>query len=72
MKHGAQKKIAEKAGISPAFLSELISTKKRPSWHTAKKLSIVTHVDPVIWLEGSAKDIKEALSDNGEGYKKTG
>ena len=63
MKRGTQKRIAEKANISKGFLSELIATKKRPSWHTAKKLGSITKIDPVLWLEGSSEDIKTALFD---------
>ncbi|MCF8025828.1 MAG: helix-turn-helix domain-containing protein [Desulfobacteraceae bacterium] len=65
MRHGLQKEIAEKAEISTGYLSELISVKKRPSWHTAKKLSQATNTDPVLWLEGKSEDIKEALSNIG-------
>lgn len=72
MRHGNQKKIALKTNISEGFLSELISAKKRPSWHTAKKLAKATNTNPVLWLEGSPEDIKLALSGNGDGLQQTG
>lgn len=65
MKHGMQKKIAKRSSISPAFLSEIINNKKRPSWATAKRLAEVTSTNPELWLEGDTISIRNALS----GYK---
>lgn len=44
----------------------MIAVKKRPSWHTAKKLSLATNTDPVLWLEGDSEDIKKSLSKNAD------
>lgn len=66
MKHGDQTKIAKKAGITSAYLSEIIHNKKRPSWPTSKRLAEVTCTDPVLWLEGTTDEIRAALSGDCE------
>ncbi len=58
--------IAQKAKISCAFLSELKNGKKRPSWHTAKRLASVTNTLPILWLEGSSEEIKQVLGQLGK------
>jgi|GEM_PF-2794668 len=56
-----KKAIAEKAGISAAFLTELTSGKKRPSWPTAKNLAAATGTSPVLWMDGGPGDIQNAI-----------
>jgi transcriptional regulator with XRE-family HTH domain len=57
-----QNYIALKAGISPPYVSLIINGKKRPTWSTAKKLSIaVPGTNPELWLEGSPDEIRAAL-----------
>lgn len=63
MKHGIQKIIAKQSSISPAFLSEIINNKKRPSWVTAKRLAKATSTTPELWLDGDTESIREALSE---------
>ena len=70
MKHGIQKKIAKKSSISPAFLSEIINNKKRPSWTTAKRLAEVTSTPPELWLDGDTASIRAALSKSKINHKK--
>lgn len=62
MKHGIQKKIAERADVSPAFLSLVLAEKRRPSWKIAKRLAEVTGTDPVLWLEGSSQQIRKKIN----------
>lgn len=63
MKHGSQKQIAKKAGVSDAFISNFFKGKKTPSWKTAKKLAATTGTDPVLWVEGRVHELKEVLSN---------
>lgn len=59
-----QSEIAKKAKISPAMLSMILSGKKRPSWVTAKKLATATGTDPVLWIDGSSNQIREAVVEH--------
>ncbi|MCP3941675.1 MAG: helix-turn-helix transcriptional regulator [Desulfobacteraceae bacterium] len=61
MKTLKQYQIAKNAGITGGFLSEILAKKKNPSYKTAKKLAAVTNTDPILWLEGSSKEIRAAL-----------
>jgi len=56
-----QKDIANETGMSRSYICELVSTKKRPSYKTAKKLFRKTGVLPLVWLEGSSEEIRSAL-----------
>ena len=51
MKKTRQTHIAKMAGISDAFLSEILAGQKSPSWETAKKLFKVTGIRPEFWME---------------------
>lgn len=64
MKHGTQKIIADKSGISSAMISMILNAKKRPSWTTAKKLASATGISAVVWIEGSPEEIRAAISDS--------
>ena len=64
MKHGMQIKIAKRADISAGYLSDIINTKRRPSWSTAKRLAEVTGTWPTLWLEADTRSIRAALSKN--------
>ena len=57
-----QFEIARKAGISPSFLSEVISNKKRPSWYIAKKLEKVTGIAVGLWMEGATEKLRKQLA----------
>ncbi len=59
-------KIAKQIGISQGFLSNILCGRRKPHWKTAKKLGAVTNTSPIIWLEGSPQEIKQALSKNQE------
>jgi len=54
-------KIAKQSGISQGFLSNIIRGERRPHYKTAKKIAAATDTDPVLWLEGSPEQIKNAL-----------
>ena len=62
MKHGIQKAIADKIGVSPAFINGILHGRKRPSWKTANKLAEATGTNPVLWMDGSPCDIRSAVS----------
>ncbi len=61
-----QTTIAKKTGLSESFISRLLSEKNnsRPSFKSAKKLAIVTNTNPILWLEGDKKEIKQAIFTN--------
>jgi transcriptional regulator with XRE-family HTH domain len=54
--------IAVKAGISKAMVCQIFLGKKRAGWRSAKRLAEATQTDPVIWLEGSPEEIKNAIT----------
>jgi len=62
MKRISQNEIANSVGVSDAFISMLISGKKRPSWKKAKMLAAFTGTKPELWLDGSPEEIKAALA----------
>ena len=53
------------ADISEAYLSQILNSKRRPSWSIAKKLSMVTNTKPDLWMDGAVEEIKNHLK-----YKK--
>jgi transcriptional regulator with XRE-family HTH domain len=61
MKRGNQTKLASKANVSMAFISQILSGKRRPSWRTAKILAAATRTKPDLWLEASPEKIRGAL-----------
>jgi transcriptional regulator with XRE-family HTH domain len=61
MKHGTKTTIAKKTGISNAYLSMILSGKRRPSWQNAKKLAKVTHTKIELWMDGDMQRINEVL-----------
>ena len=61
MKKQTHKNIADKVGVSRAFITQLVNTEKRPNWRRAKQLAEATGVNPVIWLEGTSEEIKSAI-----------
>ncbi len=61
MRHGIQTRIANKAKISTAYISMILSGKRRPSWQNAKKLAFITKTRPELWLDGEPEKIKEIL-----------
>jgi transcriptional regulator with XRE-family HTH domain len=61
-----QTHFARLIGISQGHLSDILSTKKRPSWKLAKKLAAATSTDPVLWLEGTPEQIKAVLTTDSD------
>jgi len=59
-----QTNIAKKANLADATVSLILSGKRRPSWSTAKRLAEVTGTSPVLWMEGSPDQIRQAISAN--------
>ena len=55
-------KIAKQAGFSRQYLCNILAGRKKPSYKTAKSLSTVTQTDPIIWLEGTPDEIRQAIS----------
>ncbi|MGD9732556.1 MAG: transcriptional regulator [Desulfamplus sp.] len=68
MKTTKQTHIAKMAGISDAFLSEILAGKKTPYWETAKRLSNVTGIPVEIWME--SKNNPKQLRNQIKGLKK--
>ena len=61
MKTITQAHIAKSLEISEPFVSLLVNGVKRPSWKRAKQLAEITGTTPILWLEGSPEEIKQAL-----------
>jgi transcriptional regulator with XRE-family HTH domain len=61
MENIKQTEIAKRAKVSDAFISLILNGKKRPSWPTAKRLAEATGTNPVLWLEGTAAEMKAVL-----------
>ena len=57
-----QKEFAEKTGLSPSYISEVLNKKRRPSWDVAKLLARETGTSPLLWMEGTAADLKNAIT----------
>ena len=62
MKKFTQTFIAQQIGVSSVYVNYLVNCKKRPNWQTAKKLAEVTKTNPILWLEGTPTQIKQAIS----------
>lgn len=56
-----QTQIAEKSGLHVSTVSNILTGCRRPSWKNAKRLAEATNTDPVVWLEGSPDEIKNAI-----------
>ncbi len=65
MKKNIQKSISDSTGIHPSTLSNIMRGARRPSWKKAKILAEVTGTDPVLWLEGTPEQIRQAVSCDG-------
>jgi len=63
MKHGEQVKVAIAAGVTPAFLSQILKGKRRPRWDRAKEMGKRIDVDPVLLVDGDPGDIEKALGE---------
>jgi len=63
MKTITQAHIAKKLDISESFVSLLVNGVKRPSWKRAKQLAEIAGTSPILWLEGSPEEIKNALKE---------
>ena len=62
MKTKTYTEIANQVGVSVTYIHYLVNTKKRPNWKRAKQIAEVTGTDPVLWLEGSSEEIRQALT----------
>jgi transcriptional regulator with XRE-family HTH domain len=62
-----QTELAEKSGLHVSTISNIFNGWRRPSWKNAKRLAEVTNTDPIIWIEGSPEEIKQAIL-NGPDY----
>jgi len=61
MERGKQTRFADKIKISDAFLSQILSGKRRPGWATAKKLAAATRTKPNLWLDASPERLRDIL-----------
>lgn len=62
-KGSTQKKLAITTGVSQGFICQIIAGLKRPSWQTAKKLAEATSTTPILWLEGTPDQIRDAIKN---------
>lgn len=53
--------IAKMAGIAPSHFSDITNGKARPHWKTAGRLARVTNTNRELWLEGTPKEIQQAV-----------
>lgn len=70
MKKLLQKDLAYMAGISDAYLSQILHGHRNVSARVAKKLADFTGVSPLVWLYGSTDEKKSAIeqaNNNGGG-----
>ena len=58
-----QNELAKRLNITAAYVSQIISEKKRPMWPLAKRIAEETDTDPVLWLEGRTDDMRKALEN---------
>ena len=63
MKHGTQKIIAEKAGLSPQFVSNILNGLRRPSWENACRLAEATGTTPEVWMSEDAELMRAAAAE---------
>ena len=63
-----QTEIAEKSGLHVSTISNIFNGWRRPSWKNAKRLAEVTNTNPVIWIEGSPEEIKQAILNGDPDY----
>jgi len=56
-----QRDIARQAGIRDATLSDLVRGRIKCSWKTAKKLSVITGIEPAFWMDGTTDEIRRAI-----------
>lgn len=64
MERGTQRKLSQLTGLSTGYVSEILSGKKRPTWNTAKIIAATTGTDPVLWMDGTPEQIRDALQEN--------
>ena len=62
MKHGLQKKLAEKTGYSRTWVCLLLAGKRRASYSGAKKLAKMFDTSTSIWQEPDPVQIKIAVN----------
>jgi plasmid maintenance system antidote protein VapI len=60
MKRGIQKKLADMAGVSPGHLAHILNGKRRASYDTGLRLAMITGTAVPIWINGHAKQRREA------------
>lgn len=58
-----QEQVAERAGISRTFYTEIETGSKKPSTKTAKKIAQVLNFDWVIFFEDECRETQQTLFD---------
>lgn len=66
MKHGTQKYIAEKLGISRSFLNGIIKGRDKCPTRLAERLELLTGISRVVWVWGQPDEIRAALDERYE------
>jgi DNA-binding XRE family transcriptional regulator len=62
-----QTELANKVEVSPQFIHFILSGKRRPSWHVAKRIAKVLGTDPDIWMEKSPDILAEIVKNSKPG-----
>ena len=66
---GALKALSEKTGIGTSYLSDIVSTSKRPGRERAKVLEYAAKemgkdIPATLWLYGSKTELRQAVAGN--------
>jgi hypothetical protein len=48
------------------MVSQIFLGKKKAGWKSAKRLAAATGTDPVLWLEGTPNEIKQAITEESD------
>ena len=62
-----QQELADKVGVSQAFISQMLNGERRPKLATAKKLSkAVPGTDPLFWMEATPRQMNKTITAAGK------
>ena len=62
-----QQELADKVGVSQAFISQMLNGERRPKLATAKKLSkAVPGTDPLFWMEATPRQMHKTMTAAGK------
>lgn len=62
-----QSKIAEKVGVTDAFISQIFNGLRKPSWSVAIRLGQLFNVEAAFWMDATPKQIKKLITRRNNG-----